>query len=151
MQSLTSRFTAWLVPLAILMLGVVPAGAEGNISKVKHIVIVMQENHSYDNYFGALAYAPGSPYHTPNQDPNRSGDGNDPGGCSNDDHRCVDGLSCTVDQSGLLTCLNSNIDDDGHTVLAFHDSRRCVLPDLAHGWADTHHEANFSDGNNTLL
>jgi phospholipase C len=31
------------------------------LQKVKHIIILMQENHSFDNYFGALAYAPGVP------------------------------------------------------------------------------------------
>jgi phospholipase C len=30
------------------------------IRKVKHVILVMQENHSFDNYFGALAYAPSS-------------------------------------------------------------------------------------------
>jgi len=40
--------------------------AEGNLKRVNHIIIVMQENHSFDNYFGALAYAPGSPYHNAN-------------------------------------------------------------------------------------
>ena len=39
------------------------AFADGNVKKVNHIIIVMQENHSFDNYFGALAFAPGSPYH----------------------------------------------------------------------------------------
>ena len=38
--------------------------AAQGLSKVNHIIIVMMENHSFDNYFGALAYAPGSPYHT---------------------------------------------------------------------------------------
>jgi phospholipase C len=37
-------------------------GAEG-LQKVNHIIVLMQENHSFDNYFGALSYAPGSPYH----------------------------------------------------------------------------------------
>jgi phospholipase C len=40
-----------------------PAFGDGDIGKVKHVIVVMQENHSFDNYFGALAYAPGSPYH----------------------------------------------------------------------------------------
>ena len=40
----------------------VPANLTG-IHKIQHVIIVMQENHSFDNYFGALAYAPGSPYH----------------------------------------------------------------------------------------
>ena len=35
-------------------------------------------------------------------------------------------------------------------MLAFHDNRRCVLPDLDHGWAATHQEANFNHPNNTL-
>ena len=29
----------------------------GGIHAVKHVIIVMQENHSFDNYLGALAYA----------------------------------------------------------------------------------------------
>src|SRR5260370_34933306 len=37
--------------------------AEGDLQKVNHIIIVMQGNHSFDNYFGALAYVPGSPSH----------------------------------------------------------------------------------------
>jgi len=137
-----------LALLALAFCAVQPASAEGNLHKVKHIIIVMQENHSFDNYFGALAYAPGSPYHTP-------GDGDDDrdelGGCRKGDHRCVDGLTCRADSSGNLTCLNSNIDDPGHTVLAFHDPRRCVAPDLDHGWSGTHFETNFNFPNNTLL
>jgi phospholipase C len=30
------------------------AQADGPLKKVKHIIIVMQENHSFDNYFGVL-------------------------------------------------------------------------------------------------
>jgi phospholipase C len=36
--------------------------ADGHLHKVKHIIIVMQENHSFDNYFGVLPYAMGTPY-----------------------------------------------------------------------------------------
>jgi phospholipase C len=115
--------------------------ADGNLLKVKHIIIVMQENHSFDNYYGALAYAPGSPYHSP-----RSSFG----GCWAGDHHCVDGLSCTVG-GGVFNCSNANIDDDGHTVLAFHDSRRCVAPDLDHSWFGTHKEANYSFPNAALF
>jgi phospholipase C len=142
------RLACFALP-AIILGGIGSACAEGNLKKVKHIIIIMQENHSFDNYFGALAYAPGSPYHTPSQDRDRD-QGNDASGCPKGDHRCVDGLTCTVSGSGQFTCLNSNIDDNGHTVLAFHDSRRCVAPDLDHGWGGTHHEANFSNPNNTL-
>ena len=130
--------------LALLLLFVltifIPRQAFGNgdLQKVKHIIIVMQENHSFDNYFGALAYAPGSPYHTSF------------GGCGKNDHSCVDGLSCKVDDAGNLTCFNSNPDDNGTTVFAFHDSRRCALPDLDHSWLGTHQQANFSNPNGTL-
>jgi phospholipase C len=123
-----------LVVLAIPKL----SHADGNANKVNHIIVIMQENHSFDNYFGALAYAPGSPYHNGN------------GKCSPADHQCVDGLSCTVDGSGNFTCSNSNLDDDGSTVFAFHDSRRCVSPDLNHSWFPAHQEANFLNPNKSL-
>ena len=114
--------------------------------KVKHIIIVMQENHSFDNYFGALAYAPGTPYHGP-----AACAAGGVRSCSPDDHRCVDGLSCTFDAAGALRCSNANLDDDGSTVVAFHDPSRCVLPDLDHEWDSTHREANFDAPNSTRL
>jgi phospholipase C len=114
------------------------AFADGNLNNVNHIVIVMQENHSFDNYFGVLPYAPGSPYHNGN------------GACSLTDHSCVDGLKCSFDSAGNLNCTNSNLDDDGSTVVAFHNSSRCVLPDLDHSWVGTHYEVNFESPNSTL-
>jgi phospholipase C len=113
------------------------AFADGNLKKVNHIIIVMQENHSFDNYFGALAYAPGNPYHNGN------------GGCASTDHKCVDGLTCTV-TSGVFSCTNSNLDDNGSTVVAFKATSRCVRPDLDHSWVGTHKEINFANPNNTL-
>jgi phospholipase C len=109
------------------------------LNKVNHIIIVMLENHSFDNYFGALAYAPGSPYHTA------------AGGCAAGDNACVDGLACSVDPTGTLTCSNSNPEDDGTTVVSFHDKSRCVIPDLGHSWSQSHMESNFSDPNNSLM
>jgi phospholipase C len=53
------------------------AHADGNLNNVKHIIVLIQENHSFDNYFGALAYAPGTPYHNGN------------GSCSATDNRCI--------------------------------------------------------------
>jgi phospholipase C len=111
------------------------AHATGDITKVKHIIIVMQENHSFDNYFGVLAYAPHGPYHPP-----KNG-----GACAKGDHRCVDGLTCSPGPSGGLVCFNSNPDDDGSRPVAFHDPSRCVVPDLDHGWLATHKELNFAD------
>ena len=113
------------------------AFADGNLNKVNHVIIVMQENHSFDNYFGALAYAPGSPYHNGN------------GSCASTDHKCVDGLTCTVSGS-TLSCANSNLDDNGSTVHAFKATSRCVAPDLDHSWVGTHHEMNFANPNSTL-
>jgi phospholipase C len=46
--------------LVSILLASNPALADGNLYKVNHIIILMQENHSFDNYFGALAYAPGA-------------------------------------------------------------------------------------------
>jgi phospholipase C len=125
------------------------------VHRVKHVIIVMQENHSFDNYFGALAYAPGSPYHGPRHDRGDDGrdrddrDRDDRQGCRSDDHDCVDGLSCSVDALGTFHCTNANLDDDGSTVLAFHDPNRCVVPDLDHSWGASHQEANFNAPNDS--
>ncbi len=108
-------------------------GATG-LQRVNHVIVVMQENHSFDNYFGALPYAPGSPYH--------------PGPCSDSDNKCVDGLTCGA---GAAACTNSNPEADGSpAVAAFHDPRLCVSPDLDHSWVGTHQEMNAADPNNSL-
>ena len=64
--------------------------------------------------------------------------------CAATDHKCVDGLSCTV-VHGVYTCSNSNLDDNGSTVVAFKATNRCVSPDLDHSWVGTHHEMNFAN------
>jgi phospholipase C len=110
---------ALAVPLA--------ARATGDLGRVGHVVIVMQENHSFDNYLGALPYAPGGPYH--------------PGPCRDDDHACVDGLRCEL-RGGALACRNANRDDDGSRVPAFHARTYCPGPDLRHDWPGSHQEAN---------
>jgi phospholipase C len=110
------------------------------LNKVNHIIIVMQENHSFDNYFGVLAYVPGGPYHSSSV------------GCAVDDHRCVDGLSCSVHSVGSVVCTNSNLDDDGIAVTAFHNRSRCVMPsNLENDWVQSHQEANFNDPDGTLF
>jgi phospholipase C len=129
---------ALVLPLLLGLLAAKPVRADGDLSKVKHIIVIMQENHSFDNYFGALAYAPGSPYR------------NGIGGCRKDDHDCVDGLACKVNQDGTLTCFNSNREEDGSVVFSFHDPKRCAAPDLNHSWFETHEEVNFFHPNNTL-
>src|SRR6266404_1751967 len=120
-----------LLITAALALSVATARAEGDVHKVNHVIIIMQENHSFDNYLGALPYAPGSPYHG--------------GACKNSDHSCVDGLTCSFDLSGNLNCTNSNVDDDSSTVFSFHDANYCPGPDLQHNWQGSHAEANFNN------
>ncbi|HUL60500.1 MAG TPA: alkaline phosphatase family protein [Anaeromyxobacteraceae bacterium] len=103
------------------------AGASGDLHRVNHVVVVMQENHSFDNYFGALPHVEGGPYH--------------PGPCREEDHACVDGLTCR--RAGPeLVCRNWNRDDDGSRVRAFHLRTYCPGPDLSHDWPGSHQEAN---------
>ena len=130
------------------------------MQNLKHIIVVMMENHSFDNYFGAIAYKDGGPYHPADADHDHgNGNGRDgddhgnnsvDGGCRPDDHRCVDGLTCQVQHDGSLSCANVNVNAAGQTVRSFHDSNRCVGPDLDHGWVGSHNEANFVDPNDAL-
>lgn len=106
----------------------------GAIRQVKHVIVVMMENHSFDNYFGVLPYVPGSPYHAATSS----------AGCRGSDHRCVDGLTCQLAAAGALQCSNANLDEDGNIVVPFHNPNRCVQPDLDHGWVGTHREVNFA-------
>jgi phospholipase C len=116
--------------------GPLSARAAGDLQRVNHVVVVMQENHSFDNYFGALPYVPGGPYH--------------PGPCDPDDHACVDGLACGPSDAGLA-CSNFNRDDRGRPVRAFHSRNYCPGPDLRHDWPASHQEANYLFPALTLL
>jgi phospholipase C len=131
MKSACRNVAALFVAGAAIAMVVSPAHATGNIKAVKHIIVIMQENHSFDNYFGVLPHAPDSPYHA--------------GPCKKKDHSCVDSLSCSFDESGDLNCTNSNLDDDGSTVYSFHDQNYCPGPDLDHGWSSSHREANLQN------
>ncbi len=46
-----------------------PGGLHGNAIPVEHIVVIMQENRSYDHYFGRLRRVYGPPHGTTNPDP----------------------------------------------------------------------------------
>ena len=127
-------FCAVFLMIASCLLICSCAPADAGLQRVNHIVIVMQENHSFDNYFGVLAYAPGSSYHN--------------GTCAQTDHRCVDGLTCTM-SGGVFSCTNSNVDDDGATVYAFKAASPCS-DDLDHSWPGTHTEIDFGDPNQAL-
>ena len=125
---------AWLAALPLLWISALPASADGNLNNVQHIIVLVQENHSFDNYFGTLAYAPASPYHNGN------------GACSSTDHLCVDGLTCKI--SGA-TCSNSNVNDAGALVYSSHSNTRCIT-DPDHSWYGEHVDLNFSEPNDAL-
>ena len=117
--------------------------ADGNLQNVNHIIILMQENRSFDNYFGVLPFVDGSPYH------NAKGSGRRRA-CPASDHTCVDGLSCRV-RRGVLLCKNGNKSNLQGRVRAFHDPRLCTGPDLDHSWVGSHHEGNFQRPNSMPL
>ena len=122
-----------------LLLGASAVRADGDLNNVNHIIIVMMENHSFDNYFGVLGYVPNSPYH--NSRHRR--------GCDAGDTTCIDGLRCKTTTGGL-TCRNRNANTSAPSVHSFHEPRYCVGPDLDHSWDGSHLEANFKHPGNTL-
>jgi len=113
--------------------------ADGDLRKVNHLVLMMQENRSFDNYFGALPYVAGGPYHPC------------AGTKQHTDHRCVDGLTCQVDSGGNLRCSNYNLNLAGEKIFAFHNRRICGASGLDHGWPESHREANWTNPGNTFL
>ena len=121
--------------VGLCSIGGLTAHADGDLSKVKHIIIVMQENHSFDNYLlGVLPYASGTPYHN--------------GPCTPNDHMCVDGLSCERNPvNGKYECHDSNREARQKKVFAFHSNDFCVLTDLDHSWTGSHQEGSFLEPN----
>jgi phospholipase C len=134
------------------------ASTPPGFSNVQHIIIAMQENHSFDNYLGVLGLVPGGPYHA------------GAGACSASDHACVNGLSCTRNAVGAYTCKNSNPDNPctryvdpstqlvtyyclsgaSQTATVFHTNNYCPAPDLDHGWESSHHEGNLQNPDGML-
>jgi len=132
-------FVVALVSLVSLVAGSRPARADGDLRKVAHFVFMMQENRSFDNYFGALPYVAGGPYHPcAGRKAKRT------------DHQCVDGLTCTGDTTSGLTCSNFNLNLAGEKVFAFHDRRICNASGLDHGWPESHREGNWEHPNDTF-
>ena len=124
---------------AAIGFGVAPARAQDapGLENLKHIIVIFQENRSFDHYFGALAYAPGTPYHAAEK-------------CGPDDHACVDGLTCKPGAAGALTCSNWNAHADKKKVYAFHADTRCIAPDLDHEWQGSHRDVNFAHPDKAL-
>jgi phospholipase C len=131
--------------VSVAALGSGPARADGDLSVVKHIIIAMQENHSFDNYFGTLPYGKKHKYHKA-----KVPKGGTIPVCKEKDHKCVDGLTCTVKKGLITSCTNSNVDRNGTTIPVFHQSSFCVGPDLDHSWKGSHQEANYDNPNDTL-
>ncbi|MFI4935952.1 MAG: phospholipase C [Caulobacterales bacterium] len=123
-------WAAWAGP-------VLAAQPEAGLQKLNHIIVIFLENRSFDHYFGALAYAPGTPYHTAKT-------------CRAGDHACVDGLTCKRTASGALDCANWNAHADGRRVFAFHAANRCIAPDVDHEWQGSHRDVNFAHPERTL-
>lgn len=115
------------------------ARADGDLRKVNHFVFIMQENRSFDNYFGALPYVPGGAYH-PCADAKQK----------RTDHQCVDGLTCQPGPGGELACSNSNPSLSGETIFAHHNPRICGASGLDHGWGESHREANWEHPDRTF-
>ena len=138
----SSRFRSALLTAvagAGILAGAPIARADGNLGNLNHIIIVMQENHSYDNYFGVLGYVAGSPYHNAHRRR----------GCDATDTTCVDGLRCKPSVGGLV-CRNHNANTNAPSVRSFHEPRYCIGPDLDHSWVGSHEEANFKHPARTL-
>jgi len=109
-----------------------------DLSKVKHIIIIiMQENHSFDNYLESFLM--------------RTDRLTTEGPVLRTTTVCVDGLDCQRNPvDGKYQCHNSNREAEHKKVFAFHSSDFCVLTDLDHSWNGTHQEANFLDPNAAL-
>ncbi len=141
----TMMMKAAAIALAVVMNAQASAIAASDdssgLNRVGHILILVQENHSFDNYLGVLPYQSGGLY----RPPKTAG-----GPCDPDDHRCVDGLTCRH-SGGKLTCSNSNLNTDNQTMVkAFHLTQVCTSSPN-HEWQDMHTEANWNDPNSTIV
>ncbi len=129
-------FLAAMSALLLAAASAEPDQATGGLARVNHIIILVQENHSFDNYFGVLPYTPGANYHHPATDHR---------GCESSDHQCVDGLTCTVGAPGVISCINSNPSDDSILTVT-HQTEYCSC-NPEHEWIDAHRDADFDHPN----
>lgn len=113
-----------------------PAG----LGHLHHIIVVIQENHSFDNYFGVLPYA-GSTAYFSSANPYHAPTGSN--GCDATDSTCVDGLTCggTTPKS----CDNFNYKSSKQE-FSTHTTEYCPKKP-EHDWAPMHQKANFCDPN----
>ena len=136
------RYAYVVAVLTVLLLAAGRTNASppgGGLDRVNHIIVLTQENHSFDNYLGTLPWSRDTHYHPPA----KAG-----GPCDPSDHQCVDGLDCRVGKDRKLSCSNDN-PLDGHSVTVSHQTSYCTC-NPEHEWIQAHLEANFSDPNSPL-
>jgi phospholipase C len=139
-----SRILPALAVLACALLFPASAGAASSIPQLQHVIIIMQENRSFDSYFGTYPGANGIPM--------KNGKPND---CNPDpvSHKCVysyhDHTEATYGGPHDTPNVVRDIDDgkmdgfvadarlgqqiNGHQAMAYHDARE--IPDY---WAFAH-------------
>jgi len=125
-----------------------PAQNDGGIHKIKHVIIIMQENRSFDSYFGTFPGADGipmqngipivcvpdpatkqcvKPYHDPN-DRNLGGPHGAPNAVSDINGGKMDGFIKDMRGGKIEACANVNDPACAHTdqmpdVMGYHDQR----------------------------
>jgi phospholipase C len=97
----------------------------GNINSIDHVIFMLQENHSFDNYFGML-----NPYRAANGF-SKGADGNT---------YLVDGIADT--QNNLTSY--SNVNDQGQSFSLFKFASTCV-DDMSSAWLESYGDVNRYD------
>ncbi|MBV9669439.1 MAG: hypothetical protein JOZ43_00655 [Acidobacteriales bacterium] len=100
----------------------VNTGGGGNISVVNHVLFLMQENRSFDHYFGML-----NPY--------RQAHGYSVGD---------DGVTYSVDGIDDKLGSISNVNDEGQAFSLFHTTSSC-LDDMTAGWLESYGDVSRWD------
>jgi len=115
----TRRFV-WLASVSMVMLSACGSGAAGSdasgqLSKIEHVVLIVQENHTFDSYFGRYCQAP-----------------------SDSNPACTDGPNCCEaapdhDPSGASPIL---LDDNSNFATDRDHRRECELQQIDNGKMD---------------
>ena len=102
--------------------------AAGNETEIDHVIFMMQENHSFDNYFGML-------------DPYRDANNWNMVGTTNYE---VDGLTGTTPSTDSTMRTFSNTNDEGTTYPIFPLTSTCV-DDESSAWEESYGDVNTYD------
>jgi phospholipase C len=106
-------------PTSVTPPGTPPGTSTGSIQSVNHVVLMLQENHSFDNYFGML-----NPYRK-----------------SNNWNKGDDGKEYDVDGIDDKLSKISNQDDEGTSFPLFKFKTSCV-DDLSSDWLGSYGDVN---------